>query len=451
MPATLNNLSEVDMTLSSYSVNEVRKTKEQYLSVMTGAYFIAGFFWVFGTVGSGHLQRTEDSSLSVFSSLIVLMVSNGIWEILTGWYADKFRRRFSISAGFFACGSGFLIMFLAPAIFDPPASNDPLEPSLLTWLVGVSVWSLGPALLSGAQEAWLVDRCNFLSSNPPENLDDVFKKAARRGVIAKAAGCLLCFFILYEDSTWRFFLSAGIAAFSSFLMFAYSRRLQEEYWTDPKYQTDESLFTFLWMGIKDLWKTPYRWFTLAFMGATSLNYILSFTVWPYLAQEVKIPNRRLYIAGGITALELMAGYFSRAFSKWIDRIEQPQWRMPIASLMYLIPVLPLYVLYGGSLSVASSINFLMVLIAASFMFRTAHTSVFGTLNAVGQQAINSDERRAVLVSMSSALAAFLVAVGLWLSYRHLGQSFDVFWLFITLPSILMLATGGYLIAHGRRS
>lgn len=443
------------MTPLSYALDEIRETKKQYLLILTGSYFVAGFFWVFSTVGSWYLRGTKDS-VPLFSSMIVLMLSNGLWEILTGWYADKFRRRFSISAGFFACGSGFLIMLVAslvPFTEEPQAPVDLLEPRLLTWLVGVTVWSLGPALLSGAQEAWLVDRCNFLSASPPVALDDVFKKAARRGVMAKAAGCLICFSVLYwlanrngaESSPLGFWFAAGTAAVFSFALFAYSRRLQEEYWSDPKYQTDESLFMFWWMGIKDLWKVPYRWFTLAFIGATSLNYALSFTVWPYIAQSRDLEP--MSIAAGIITIELMAGYLSGAFSKRIDLL-RPQWRMPAASLLYLIPVLPLYLAFHQ----VSTDYFLWVLVAATFLFRTGHASVFGTLNAVGQEAIGSDERRAVLVSMSSALAAFLVAGVLGIAYRdQIPEGITVFWAFISLPSIIMLAVGGYLVAREGRN
>jgi MFS family permease len=465
------------MTPSTYASDEIRKTKEQYLEILRGSYFVAGFFWVFSTVGSMYLPGTKDS-LALFASMIALMVSNGVWEILTGWYADKFRRRFSISAGFFAYGLGFLIMLVAvlvPFDKDAQATVQLLEPRLVTWLVGVTVWSLGPALLSGAQEAWLVDRCNFLSATPPEPLNDVFKTAAKHGVISKAAGCLICFFVLVglgsPTNRLGLVLTAGVAALSSFSLFVYSLRLQEEYWTDPKYQTEESLFAFWWMGIKDLWKVPYRWFTVAFIGATSLNYALSFTVWPYLAQldhkdvqfilggntgpKLIVEDRdigfQLVIAGGIIGLELVAGFVSGAFSRRIDLIRQPRWRMPAASLMYLVPVVPLYLSFL-LVSSHSTGKFLCVLIAASFFFRIAHASVFGTLNGAGQLAIESDERRAVLVSMSSALAAFFVAALLRFCYSdEIRQGIPAFWVAIILPSILMLAVGGYLVARGGRS
>jgi hypothetical protein len=467
------------MSSSSAALDEVAETKKQYLVILTGSYFLAGFLWTFGAVGSMYLKEPAEP-LPFFSSMIVLMLSNALWEVLTGWYADKFRRRFSISGGFLAYGSGFLIMLLASFISqEAPGggtqASQLLEPRLFIWLVGVAICSLGPALLSGAQEAWLVDRCNFVSISPPEQLDDVFKRAARQGVFAKAAGSLICIFSLYglirempgasttaepSSLTLAFVISAGTAAVSSFLLFMYSRKLQEEYWTDPKYQTEESLFHFAGMGVKDLLRAPYRWFTLAFIGATSLNYILSFTLWPSLAQPGEsttlystlpyspLPySTLLYIAGTIIGLEVMAGYFSGPFSRWIDRIASPRWRMPVVSLMYLAPVIPLYLAFPQ----VSPGDFLLTLIAATFMFRTAHSSVFGTLNTVGQSAIESDERRAVMVSMSSALAAFFVAAMLWISYRQdqkIQEGIRVFWIAISLPSILMLAFGGYLAVRG---
>jgi cyanate permease len=175
--------------------SEIEKTKTQFLLVVTGEYLITGFFWVFITLGSLSLRfESTASSSTFFFSLFVLMFSNGIWEILTGWYADKFKRQFSISAGFLACLVGFCLMGVA--VFFP--GNDPvLSAKSLVWNAGLSIWSLGPALLSGAQEAWLVDRCNFFSEDPPEDVDSVFKKSAAYGVMAKSIGAGFCFLILF--------------------------------------------------------------------------------------------------------------------------------------------------------------------------------------------------------------------------------------------------------------
>ena len=458
---------------ASLSKFEIKETQQQYLVILTGSYFISGFFWVFMSLGS--VKLGEESVSTFFLSIIVLMLSNGVWEILTGWYADKFKRRFSISLGFFICFAGFLLMGLAafiPSSQAPDQVNVEQGARILLWLAGVTVWSLGPALLSGAQEAWLVDRCNFLSASPPEPLGNVFKTAARLGVIAKALGALICFFVLFllldnvaDGKTMSkelearlqlaFSLTAGLAAFSSVWLGYYSLRLQEEYWTDPKYQSEESLLNFLVMGIIDLWKVPYRWFTLAFIGATILNYLLSSTAWAYLGykETFDVSGKNLksqHIVGGIIIIELVAGYLSKAFAKRIDLIKQPQLRMPVASLMYLIAVLPLYLIFFGQ----NHPNvFLFVLIAATFLFRTAHASVFGTLNAIGQLWIKSDERRATLISMSSALAAFFMAIAFIIVYYsrynsdvELGIPFS--WRYITLPCILMLAVGGYLVARG---
>lgn len=466
---------------TSFSAQEIRKTQQQYLVIVPGAYFTTGFFWVFVSLGSVMLGQGEDQDRlsAFFYSMIVLMASNGVWEILTGWYADKFRRRLSITVGFFASVAGFLLMGVAAFIRLENVSDQTATvfgPRLLVWLAGVTVWSLGPALRSGAQEAWLVDRCNFLSEAPPEPLGAIFKTAARRGVIAKAFGSIICFSVLSlmliypsndpsnDQSDARlelaFFLAGGLAAFLTGYLGYYSLRLQEEYWTDPKYQSEESLVAFLWMGIKDLWKVPYSWFTVAFIGATVLNYILSSTVWAYLGHDMKAtiavlgqPRNVIVIAVSIVFIELLAGFLSQAFSKQIDRIKQPRWRMPVAALMYLLPALPLYISFYQDV-------FIYVLLAAAFFFRTAHASVFGTLNTHGQLLIDSDERRAVMLSLSSALASFFTAlvfififIGINRSHTSISveEGIRVSWMYITLPSIFMLAVGGYLVTREVRN
>lgn len=462
---------------TSFSENEIRKTQQQYLLIVPGAYFTTGFFWVFVSLGSVMLRQGKDQDRlsTFFYSMIVLMVSNGIWEILTGWYADKFRRRLSIIVGFFASVAGFVLMGLAAFIPSENGSGQTatvFDPRLLVWLAGVTVWSLGPALRSGAQEAWLVDRCNFLSEDPPEPLGAIFKTAASRGVIAKAFGSIICFSVLslmfiYPPNDpltnsldtrlkLAFSLAGGLAAFLTGCFGYYSLRLQEEYWTDPKYQSEESLFAFLWMGIKDLWKVPYIWFTVAFIGATVLNYVLSSTVWAYLGHDMNrtIPalgreTNVIVIAVSIVFIELFAGFLSKAFSQQIDRIKQPRWRMPVAALMYLLPALPLYIAFNQGV-------FIFVLLAASFFFRTAHASVFGTLNTHGQLLIESDERRAVMLSMSSALAAFFMALVFAViknsrGFVNVEEGIEFSWAWITLPCVLMLIVGGYLVARGERN
>jgi hypothetical protein len=183
-----------------------------------------------------------------------------------------------------------------------------------------------------------------------------------------------------------------------------------------------------------------------------LNYTLS-SSWAYFhTEKIKVLGQErpaAVIVGGIIVIELMAGYLSKAFSKRIDSIPQPKLRMPGASLMYLLPVLPLYLISSPPMR---SDVFVFVLIAATSLFRTAHASVFGTLNAVGQLLIESDERRATLLSMSSALASFIMALALIViknsrSFQSVEEGLQFSWMYLTLPCILMLAGGGYLVAH----
>lgn len=458
--------------VTSTHLNEVENTKKQFLRIITGEYLITGVFWVFITLGSLLILGPRiDEAETFFFSLLILMFFNGIWEILTGWYADKFKRQFSMSAGFGACFVGFCLMGIAP-FFDAEGTADSIFTiKLLVWNAGISIWSLGPALLSGSKEAWLVDRCNFFSQTPPEDVDDVFKKAAAYGIIAKSIGALICFLIFLSQSdlsnrnpgaaltpadTRSFVLSAIVAAVLSAVLLILSLRLREEYWSHPKYQTNESLLSFLRKGLQDLWKTPYRWFTLSYVGAMSLNYVLSPTIWPYMAVKAeKSPllwvadeQNLLHWAGILIFAELIGSFLSRPLSKWIDQIKQHRLRMPVASLMYFVPILFLWIL-GPSL-------FLYILIAAAFLFRTVNASVFGSLNTIGQLAIKSDERRASLISMSSAISSFFMAgvffVFFCISYYPTQKEafthiIENFWYYVPLPCILFLVSGGYLMAR----
>ncbi len=453
--------------MTSDHESEIQKTKDQFLYMITGEYLITGFFWVFITTGSLLLFGRGDKVETFFVSLFVLLFSNGIWEILTGWYADKFKRQFSMSAGFGACLIGFCLMGIAP-FFEREAGTI-FSTKSLVWEAGISIWSLGPALLSGAREAWLVDRCNFFSQAPPEDVGGVFKKAAAWGILAKSIGAVVCFLIFLKFSSLSdinsvvaispgnevsFILSASLAAILSAVLLILSLRLREEYWSHPKYQTNEPLFPFLGKALQDLWKTPYRWFTLSYVGAMSLNYVLSPTIWPYMVVKAKdsplpwVANTEnlLYWAGLLIFAELIGSSLSKSLSKGIDLIKQHQLRMPVAALMYFVPILCLWIFGSGAL--------LYILIVAAFSFRAVNASVFGSLNTIGQLAIKSDERRASLISLSSALSSFLMALVFlffWLSYKstetEISTYIEGFWLVVPLPCIFLLVAGGYLMSR----
>lgn len=454
--------------MTSAYESEIQKTKNQFLFMITGEYLITGFFWVFITIGSLLLFGRDDKVETFFVSLFVLLFSNGIWEILTGWYADKFKRQFSMSAGFGACLIGFCLMGIA-SFFEREVGTI-FSTRSLVWNAGISIWSLGPALLSGAREAWLVDRCNFFSQAPPEDVGGVFKKAAAWGILAKSIGALVCFLIFLKFSNLSntnsvatissgdkasFILSASLAAVLSAVLLILSLRLREEYWSHPKYQTNESLVSFLGKALQDLWKTPYRWFTLGYVGAMSLNYVLSPTLWPYMVVKAKnsslpgVANREnlLYWAGLLIFAELIGSSLSKPFSKVIDLIKQHQLQMPAAALMYVVPILCLWIFGSGAL--------LYILIVAAFSFRAVNASVFGTLNTIGQLAIKSSERRASLISMSSAISSFLMAMVFfgffWLSYSstetEISTYIESFWLVVPLPCIILLVAGGYLMSR----
>ena len=437
------------------TVDEIQETKRQFLSVVTGEYRITGFFWIFSTLGSLVLFNDWPTAETFFFSMFVLMLSNGLWEILTGWYADKFKRQFSMSAGFLACLVGFCLMGIA-VIGPAPQRNPVYSVKFLVWGVGVSIWSLGPALLSGAQEAWLVDRCNFFSKHPPEDVDEVFKESAWKGVIAKSIGALVCFSIFLvwkffwknQDNEIFFISSAIIAAILSGRLFYRSKKLREEYWSHPKYQTNESLSSFLLNGIRDLWKKPFRWFAISYVGVMSLTYVVSSTVWVYMVINKSASYKELILWAVILIVaELIGSLLSGYFSKWIDLIKKQWLRIPVASLLYLAPLPFLFLFPAG---------FLYILIVAAFSFRAVHASVFGSLNTIGQLAIKSDERRAILISMSSAISSFLMSGVFYLFYRWSAdpnsQSVSLiedFWRYVPFPLILILFIGRYLVAHQR--
>lgn len=439
---------------------EINRTKRQFLYVVTGEYFITGFFWVFSTLGSALLgeseQDTARAAQGLFFSMFVLMFSNGIWEVLTGWYADKFKRQYSMSAGYMACLVGFILMGVA-VLFT---GGDPvLSPRALVWNAGLGIWSLGPALLSGAQEAWLVDRCNFFSKQPPEDVDDTFKKSAALGVFFKSLGTGVCFVIFFAGGTNSlaekpddavFIIAALVAAGLSAGLFIITLRLREEYWSHPKYQTNESLFSFMRSAWQELSGRRFRWFTLGYIGIMSINYVLSTTAWPYLAYHADVHKEApaLMLAGVFLAAELAGSLLSVPFSSLIDQIKRRRARIPVASLVYFVPLL-LLALDGRS-------DLVYMLIGAAFLFRVAHASVFGSLNTIGQLAIESDERRALLLSMSSAFSSVLMSViffiFFWLSESvssEIETRIGQFWITVPIVFIAMLALGGCRAARPR--
>lgn len=212
-------------------------------------------------------------------------------------------------------------------------------------------------------------------------------------------------------------------------------------------------------GLRDLWRTPFRWFAISYVGVMSLNYVLSSTVWTYMTITLKAPDspsssvigKDSLLFGGAIALivaELLGSVLSRAFSKWIDLIRPRRMRIPIASLMYLVPI---------TFLLSFRDYFLYILIVVAFFFRAAHASVFGSLNTIGQLAIKSDERRAVMVSMSSATSSFLMSLVFLVFFLYSSEltrsaeihtQIEKFW-YVSLPCILMIAVCGHLATRIR--
>jgi hypothetical protein len=159
-------------------------------------------------------------------------------------------------------------------------------------------------------------------------------------------------------------------------------------------------------------------------------------------------KRLLAWAGAVILVEVVGSFLSRSFSKWVDRIKQKWLRIPVASMVYLAPVLPLLI-YGSR-------GFLFTLTVAAFSFRVAHAAVFGSLNTIGQKAIESDERRAILVSMSSAISAFLISIvffAFFWSSESSATKVEIYiqylWYYLPLPCVLLLVWGGYLADRPR--
>jgi len=141
--------------------------------------------------------------------------------------------------------------------------------------------------------------------------------------------------------------------------------------------------------------------------------------------------------------------FRSQFSKLIDRAERPRLRILVASLLYFAPI-PFLFLSNSQDAI------LKVLIAAAFSFRIVHASVFGLLNTLGQQAIESDERRAVLISISSAFSSFLMSASFLVFYSlsSIGATggrhrIELFWFYVPLPLVFLLVWGGYLAIRPR--
>lgn len=423
---------------------EVEKTKRQYLFLNTGEYFLAGFFWLFAMIVSPHL-KPDEKSLSLFSSLFVLFISNGLWEILTGWYADKFRRRFSITAGFFWYGAGVIVMITAVHV----GSKD--QGSLPLWLTGITLWSLGPAMLSGAKEAWLVDRTCFYDPISKDKLEEIFTKAATLGVVFKSIGAAYAVLALgltgllgsaaADHLRPGAMISAGPLALAALILSVRSAALKEEYWTRPDFQTQESLLSFLMTAFRQVVRIPYLWFTLGFVGITSLNYILSSTLGPYISSgnsDVRIVR----LLATVIALEVIAGLVGRQLPQWLGHHDRAKVWIPSLAALHLIPL------------AFTSFSFEICLLAAAFLFRCLQGLIMGSLADTGHRAISDDSHRAIVYSTSSALAAFLLAIPCLLLINDGGANgtivqkhIEVFWFTMVPVAVLLLAGGSHLVSR----
>jgi|GEM_PF-4588702 hypothetical protein len=432
--------------------------KKTYTLFVTTEVFQTGFFWFISTVGSSViLSQTNrmNENAAFMSSMVVLFVSSAFWEVVTGWYADNFRRRTSLAAGFGCCAAGFVALIVGAAKQD-----------LSIWLTGIGVWSLGTALSSGAQQAWVVDRCRYLENDDEyDDFEATFRMSASYSLIARSLGVAIGFggfwvfgiqSLEHVQSNDSVFAIGALTSPFVLLCMAFSfycSRLNEEYWTQPTRDEDEPVLTFIWRAALGVVCPPYCWFTLALAGLLGLNYIPSATAWRFAKNATGADGIPLVFIVILFA-ELVGGTLSFVLPKLVDKLANMLARLAIVAAVYVVPLTAMYCVpvigLDGNDKQLERLGLFTTMGLAALLYRSAFAGMFGSLIASGQRAIKEEKRRALMLSLSSAAALICTSIPFLWGYKYsetltLNGNIAWLWKHATPPFLIMLIVGSLLL------
>jgi hypothetical protein len=306
------------------------------------------------------------------------------------------------------------------------------EHSRQIWLVGLALWTLGPALQSGSIEAWFTDRMNYLAVEEPNRRTEEFQKGARLGVLWAAAGSTLaiaCFVgatLLWSGMPG---IKAGLAAccalgfVATFAVYAgTASQIREEYSADPAYQTDESIYAFLKTCMLQFRFPPLRRVATTFIGVSILRYTFFGTLWAYAlslvadGQIARFPEFEVTLKLlGLVVVQFLGGSTSPLFGQALERIRSNPLRTTLEFGVHAGPfllVLPLSQLNP------SPNQQLVHLGLALFCFRISSPRILGSLQGDVEYLLKQSESRASALSLLSGIAAFVTAVIMAIIYSE---------------------------------
>ncbi|BBM86568.1 hypothetical protein [Candidatus Uabimicrobium amorphum] len=442
----------------------LKETRNLYFFIRIVEYLEVGFFWFLISIVSLILNsdtlQTQYNIRNFIFSITLVMFSNAFWEVITGWYADKFKRKYSIVAGFISCICGWIIIGLSILLNNH-----------LLWTVGLIVWSLYPALVSGARDAWFVDRCNYYlqSFDLRDFQEKTFKISNIVGLIVAPFSALICWSIF---EMWGLSINVSqiipgalsciliIISFCCIAVYRVTRKVQEEYHEHISYKINDSMVSFIKEGVKYSTTKPYKWFVLAHIGGVGFLYMWSFTCWPFILQLQEpgffIFNKfYIFIFILISILGGINGLLLSAMGRYISKRKL----LLILSSWYMLPltfIAPICRYYGFSLFDANGEFKAALFFFAAFMFRSTYAAFYGILISEGNNLIVSKnkKKRALLSSLASAYTAAVFGImGAVLLYfielKTLLNTIGFMWTYFGCFFFLISVYGTYSIFKGQ--
>ncbi len=433
----------------------VNQTKDRYLRLVLVDTVLAGLFYVVMTLQGEFDQDPE----KVFATVGLFMLWSAVWEVLTGAFADIFKRRAATIASFALSGlAGLALVFYSLDIMKDLAGQ-----------AYIPLYTLGAALISGSLEAWLYDRVTYYSPKPPD-LAGVFRREMVTTIWGTAAGyCLgiLVLSILLFAPALSLQPRMDLALFGGILLVGVavvgavdSWRMSEEYWMREEFRHQRGLFGYVidMFKIVLVEKRTYGSFVALYAIAYSLGIFFTLSMWPLLWLSVKDSQswfgaalgddyKFIMLALVYVVMSSLAALAARAWQKrsrllTVTESEVRPVHLVLASLWNFVPMVPV----GVAVLYREVIGYylLLVLAAAVLIYRLGLVMRQGLYKAVLQRTVKDSSHRAVLLSLATAAGSVLNIVGSLIFVGLYGEAGDAYrmlamaWVFAPIAVVIFI-------------
>lgn len=258
--------------------------------------------------GTGYVARMGGQGLNLAQIGIVLTVASLVLAAAnfpTGVLADRIGRKRTAALGFLVLGVGLGAYGYAAT-----------QPA---FLVAITLWAIGMALISGAPTAWVVHELNRRGAGDARTT--VLSRASSIGLVAGAAASMAATPLLAADPRSVFLVAAGLSLAAAALLPLLGPDNREDS------ARTVGLPTAIWASGRDLMADPSMRLALVKVGLRQIGFVVFLL--SYQLAVTRLLHLPVSALGGILAVSILAV----ALGMWMVPVLAKQLRLSAVSLL----------------------------------------------------------------------------------------------------------------------